>query len=214
MAPRAGKPTYSVGCALLGLALACTASVGSARAGEVTEEQIIKALTPATGGRITRSLTLSPAETERNAEETRFVNSLRNRVTRSLSTDERDKIAAITEAKQERIDLEINFDYNSAVISTQAKPTATALGKALSKPELRERVFVIAGHTDAKGSFPFNQDLSERRAEAIKRFLVDKQYIEPSQLVTVGYGKTKLKDAEHPFSGTNRRVQIVNVADK
>jgi hypothetical protein len=50
MAPRAGKPTYSVGCAVLGLALACTASVGSARAGEVTEEQIIKALTPATGG--------------------------------------------------------------------------------------------------------------------------------------------------------------------
>src|SRR6202035_1256948 len=109
----------------------------------------------------------------RNAEETRFVNSLRNRVTRSLSTDERDKIAAITEAKQERIDLEINFDYNSAVISAQAKPTTTALGKALSKPELRDRVFVIAGHTDAKGGFPFNQDLSERRAEAIKRFLVD-----------------------------------------
>jgi outer membrane protein OmpA-like peptidoglycan-associated protein len=128
--------------------------------------------------------------------------------------DEREKIAAITETKQERIDLEIDFDSNSAVINAHAMPIAVKLGNALSKPEFKDRVFVIAGHTDAKGSFPLNQDLSERRAEAIKRFLGENYHIEPSQLVTVGYGKTMLKDVQHPFSGENRRVQVVNVADK
>ena len=214
MAEHTGKRRFGTICALLGAALACAAATGSARAGEVSEEQIAKALTLASSGRITRSLTLSPAEAARKEEEDRFIKSVRNRVTRSLTMDEREKIAAITETKQERIDLEINFDYNSAVINALAMPIVVKLGNALSKPEFKDRVFVIASHTDAKGSFPFNQDLSERRAEAIKRFLAENYHIEPSQLVTVGYGKTKLKDVQHPFSSENRRVQVVNVADK
>jgi len=214
MAAHTGKRRFRTVCALLGAALACAAATGSARAGEVSEEQIAKALTLASSGRITRSLTLSPAEAARKEEEDRFIKSVRNRVTRSLTMDEREKIAAITETKQERIDLEINFDSNSAVINALAMPIVVKLGNALSKPEFKDRVFVIAGHTDAKGSFPFNQDLSERRAEAIKRFLAENYHIEPSQLVTVGYGKTKLKDVQHPFSSENCRVQVVNVADK
>ena len=214
MAAHTGKRRFGTVCALLGAALACAAATGSARAGEVSEEQIVKALTSASSSRMTRSLTLWPAEAARKEEEDRFIKSVRNRVTRSLTMDEREKIAAITETKQERIDLEINFDYNSAVINALAMPIVVKLGNALSKPEFKDRVFVIAGHTDAKGSFPFNQDLSERRAEAIKRFLVENNHIEPSQLVTVGYGKTKLKDVQHPFSSENRRVQVVNVADK
>jgi outer membrane protein OmpA-like peptidoglycan-associated protein len=214
MAAHTGKRRFGTVCALLGAALACAAATGSARAGEISEEQIVKALTPASSGRMTRSLTLSPAEAARKEEEDRFIKSVRNRVTRSLTMDEREKIAAITETKQERIDLEINFDSNSAIINAHAMPLAVKLGNALSKPEFKDRVFVIATHTDAKGSFPFNQDLSERRAEAIKRFLAENYHIEPSQLVTVGYGKTKLKDVQHPFSSENRRVQVVNVADK
>ena len=213
MAAHTGKRRFGTVCALLGAALACAAATGSARAGEVSEEQIVKALTSASSSRMTRSLTLWPAEAARKEEEDRFIKSVRNRVTRSLTMDEREKIAAITETK-ERIDLEINFDSNSAVINAHAMPLAVKLGNALSKPEFKDRVFVIASHTDAKGSFPFNQDLSERRAEAIKRFLAENYHIEPSQLVTVGYGKTKLKDVQHPFSSENCRVQVVNVADK
>jgi outer membrane protein OmpA-like peptidoglycan-associated protein len=212
MAAHPGKRRFGTVCALLGAALACAAATGSARAGEISEEQIVKALTPASSGRMTRSLT--PAEAGRKEEEDRFIKSVRNRVTRSLTMDEREKIAAITETKQERIDLEINFGSNSAVINAHAMPLAVKLGNALSKPEFKDRVFVIASHTDAKGSFPFNQDLSERRAESIKRFLVENDYIQPSQLVTVGYGKTKLKNVQHPFSGENRRVQVINIVDK
>src|SRR5215471_1774717 len=120
MAAHTGKRRFGTVCTLLGAALACAAATGSARAGEASEEQIVKALAAASSGRMTRSLTLWPAEAARKEEEDLFIKSVRNRVTRSLTMDEREKIAAITETKQERIDLEINFDSNSAVINAHA----------------------------------------------------------------------------------------------
>jgi outer membrane protein OmpA-like peptidoglycan-associated protein len=113
-----------------------------------------------------------------------------------------------------KIDLEINFDYNSANISARSLPSVQALGQALSNPDLRGSTFVVAGHTDAAGGESYNQDLSERRADAIKRYLVDKYGIASSDLVTVGYGKSQLKDPNQPMSDTNRRVQVVNMENK
>ena len=89
-----------------------------------------------------------------------------------------------------------------------------ALGKALSSPDLRGSTFVVAGHTDAVGGEEYNQDLSERRADAIKRFLSDKYGIAGADLVTVGYGKTKPKSGIAPTDPNNRRVQVVNMANK
>jgi outer membrane protein OmpA-like peptidoglycan-associated protein len=47
-----------------------------------------------------------------------------------------------------------------------------------------------------------------------KRFLAEKYGIEPANLVTVGYGKSHLKNAADPMSGDNRRVQVINASDK
>ena len=52
------------------------------------------------------------------------------------------------------------------------------------------------------------------RADAIKNYLVDRFKIPASTLVTVGYGKTKLKNESDPFAGENRRVQVVNTEEK
>jgi outer membrane protein OmpA-like peptidoglycan-associated protein len=79
---------------------------------------------------------------------------------------------------------------------------------------LRGSTFVVAGHTDAAGGESYNQDLSERRADSIKRYLVDKYNIAGTDLVTVGYGKSKLKDPANPVSEANRRVQVVNMENK
>jgi outer membrane protein OmpA-like peptidoglycan-associated protein len=177
---------------------------------EPSADQIIKALKPAP--RATRGLT-APADAARAAEEARFVDTLRNRTTRSLSTDERDKLASIAK-KKPSIDLEINFEYNSATIAAQATPQVTALGQALTSPDLKGSTFVVAGHTDGKGGDTYNQGLSERRAEAVKRYLTEKYGLEAGNLVTVGYGKTQLKNSSNPFASENRRVQVVNVADK
>ncbi|MFH0297004.1 OmpA family protein [Bradyrhizobium sp. 31Argb] len=186
----------------------------AARAGDnVTEEQILRALTPEKKP-LTRGLSIGPkVEPAANPAEDKFVQTIRGRSTRSLSSAEREEIATIVQDKP-KIDLEINFDYNSAQINARSLASVQALGRALTNADLKGSTFVVAGHTDAAGGEAFNQDLSERRAEAIKRYLVDKYGINGSDLVTVGYGKSKLKDPSQPLAEANRRVQVVNMENK
>lgn len=184
------------------------ATSGAAFAQSASESQILDALKPK---RITRSL--SAQQPAVNPAETQFVDSLRNRRTRSLSSGERDQIASIAKEKP-AIDLEITFDYNSDKISREAEPAVAALGKALSNPELKGSTFVVAGHTDAVGGETYNQELSERRADAIKKVLVDRYGLASADLVTVGYGKSRPKDAAKPMDPANRRVQVVNMVNK
>lgn len=201
----------NLACIVLAAGLALPTSIGLALAAEQpSAEQIIKALKPA---KLTRGLTTSPADAARAAEEARFIDTLRNRPTRSLTTVEREQIVSIAGQKPS-IDLEINFEFNSATIGTTAAPQVAALGQALTSADLKGRSFIVAGYTDAKGADGYNQGLSERRADAVKRFLLEKYGIEATNLVTVGYGKTQLKNPASPLSSENRRVQIVNVADK
>lgn len=197
--------------ALVGAMLSLTSGLAGA-ADDVTSDQILRALAPKQP--LTRGLSMTPpAEPAVNAAEGKFVDTLRNRSTRSLSSGEREQIAVMAVTKP-NIDLEITFDYNSANISAKAQPAVQALGKALSSDQLKGSTFIVAGHTDAVGSETYNQDLSERRADAIKRVLVEKYGIAGTDLVTVGYGKTKLKDPARPLDPANRRVQVVNMANK
>jgi outer membrane protein OmpA-like peptidoglycan-associated protein len=193
-----------------GVALPVTVGFAFAEA-QATADQIINALKSAET--TTRGLTASPAAAANKAEEARFLDSLRNRPTRSLTVAERDKIASVAENKPS-IDLEINFEYNSDAIGANALPQVTALGQALSRPELKGGTFMIGGYTDAKGSEAFNKKLSERRSDALKRYLADEYHVDAANLVTVGYGKTRLKNPSNPMAAENRRVQLVNVADK
>jgi outer membrane protein OmpA-like peptidoglycan-associated protein len=188
--------------------------VGAATAGDdVSAGQILQALTPAKRP-LTRGLSTGPkVDPEAVSAEDRFVKTIRNRATRSLSSAEREEIATIAKDKP-NIDLEINFDYNSANISKKSLASVQALGQALTNPDLKGSTFIVAGHTDAVGGDSYNQDLSERRADSIKRYLTDKFGVAGADLVTVGYGKTKLKDPDHPTAEVNRRVQVVNMANK
>jgi outer membrane protein OmpA-like peptidoglycan-associated protein len=207
MAAVHGSLKLKLACAVITAGLAFHFGVGFGLAAEQpTAEEIIKALKPS--AKTTRGLTSLP-----DADDAHFIETLRDRQTRSLSGSERDKIATAIETKPS-IDLEINFESNSDAIGAKAASQVTALGRALSSPDLKGSTFVIAGYTDAKGADSFNQHLSERRAEAVKRYLAQKYHIEAAKLVTVGYGRTKLKNPSDPLAAENRRVQVVNMADK
>ena len=187
--------------------------VKAVAADDVTEDQILKALKPANKP-LTRGLSAGPqADPALTAAEGKLLQTVRGRNTRSLSVAEREEIATIAKNKP-NIDLEITFDYNSADISAKSLPAVQALGRALTNPDLKGSTFVVAGHTDAAGGEAYNQDLSERRADSIKRYLTDKFSIVGSDLVTVGYGKSKLKDPNQPLAEANRRVQVVNMENK
>ena len=192
-----------------GVGFTLTASLALAGDGTVPADQIVRALQPKPE---TRGLSHGEPQVDqaKAKKEISFIASVRNRRTRSLSLGEREEIAEIASTKP-NIDLEINFDYNSAEISKASLPAAQELRKALSSPSLKGSTFLVAGHTDGIGGYAFNQDLSERRADTIKNYLVQKFGINGSDLVTVGYGKTKLKDAQNPADPINRRVQVVNM---
>ena len=157
---------HGISIVTIGAALSMTA--GLAFAGDtVSADQILSALKPKPA---TRGLsTGAPVDTAAQAKEASFVDTLRNRKTRSLSLGERQEIAELAATKP-KIDLEIRFDYNSAAISKSSMPAVQELGKALSNASLKGSTFVVAGHTDAIGSEAFNQDLSERRADTIKKY--------------------------------------------
>ncbi|GJD95673.1 Peptidoglycan-associated lipoprotein [Methylobacterium iners] len=207
---------------ILGMSIAALLIAGlPVRAEDVTESQILKALSaPSTmplAAPRTRGLSLgqparpdaATATASANPDEA-FIDSLRNRNSRSLSVGDREKLVAVA-ANKPAIDLEMEFDYNSDTLRGPALETANKLGKALSSPELRGQTFAITGHTDAKGTDQVNQGLSERRAEAVKSFLVSRYGIPASNLITAGYGKARLKNASAPFAKENRRVQAVNM---
>src|ERR1035438_1680258 len=109
-----------------GAALLMT-SVLAFAADNVTSDTIVRALQPKP---LTRGLSVeSPADSAAAAAEGRFVETLRNRKTRSLSSGEREEIATIA-ADKPNIHLEITFDYNSADISAKkSMPSVQALGK-------------------------------------------------------------------------------------
>ena len=108
------------------------------------------------------------------------------------------------------VNLYVNFAYDSAELTSDARITLDRLGTALRDPRLSEFSFVIAGHTDAKGSVEYNQKLSERRAESVRNYLIAQFGINAERLSAKGYGKLQLLDPEHPEDGVNRRVQVIN----
>jgi outer membrane protein OmpA-like peptidoglycan-associated protein len=187
--------------------LAAASAQLSATAGELSAQQIVDGLKVGK----TRSLSVA-SRPSLSDDDLAFVKRVRGQ-SRSLSLTDREQMAAIA-PKRPTIDLEITFDYNSAELTPRAEPQLNSLGKALTSNELNGSVIMLGGHTDAKGGETYNQKLSERRAETVKRFLIDNYKIPAANLVTAGYGKNGLKNVAEPYAPENRRVEIVNVAER
>lgn len=183
-------------------------TVVPAAAGDLSAQQIENGLKMP---RVTRGL--SPAARADIAPaDLSFIHQARSR-SRSLSTEDRTQMAEIA-SKRPKVDLDITFEYDSAQLSPKAEPQLANLARALTGPELTGTVVMLGGHTDAKGGDSYNQQLSERRAETVKRFLVTRYKIAPDTLITAGYGKKDMKNSTDPFAAENRRVEIVNMAQR
>jgi hypothetical protein len=100
----------------------------------------------------------------------------------------------------------IQFALNSADLRREAIPLLDKLGEALTSEELNDWVFVVEGHTDASGGEQYNLELSQRRAEAVRDYLVSKHGIEPARLPVKGFGESKPYDPDRPSAAINRRV--------
>lgn len=115
--------------------------------------------------------------------------------------------APAAKPKPASINMQINFEYNSAEIAGSSAKTMATLAKALASPQLEGRRFTVVGHTDASGSASYNKALSDRRAAAVRRYLIDSG-IDAGRLRAVGKGESDLLNSGDPNAAENRRVEI------
>lgn len=102
------------------------------------------------------------------------------------------------------------FDYDRAELSQDAANDLVKLAELIRRNP--NATFRIEGHTDATGTEEYNRTLSERRAQAVKAWLVENLQIDPSRIETIGFGSTKLlvpADRSIDEQQPNRRVEIV-----
>lgn len=131
--------------------------------------------------------------------------------------DRNSPVQAATTAPPDRpaVSLMVTFATGSAALTPQAEAVLTSLARALNAPELARSRFRIEGHTDTVGSAALNQALSERRAEAVRDYLIRRQGIAAGRLETVGFGETMLlvRTPDGTPEARNRRVQVINLGD-
>lgn len=112
------------------------------------------------------------------------------------------------------ISFEVKFEFGSDRLTDEAKLVLTELAMAIVSQELSAFRFLIAGHTDAVGPAEYNLLLSERRARAVRDYLISVVDVSPDRLQDVGWGEARPLDAENPESDVNRRVEITNIGGR
>jgi outer membrane protein OmpA-like peptidoglycan-associated protein len=116
-------------------------------------------------------------------------------------------------AKDPTVSMTVQFATGSAELTQQAIQTLTSLGQALNNPTLANYRFRIEGHTDTVGSPAYNQQLSQRRAEAVVDYLATNFHIDRNRVQAIGMGQDGLMIQTPPQTpeARNRRVQVVNI---
>lgn len=107
------------------------------------------------------------------------------------------------------VELEVLFDTDTAMVKPQYFPEIKKVAEFMTMfPSLKA---VIEGHTDSRGADDYNDRLSQRRADAVLRVLVDEYGINEDRIIAVGYGENKPRADNQNEAGwqQNRRVMAV-----
>jgi len=102
------------------------------------------------------------------------------------------------------------FEYDSDVLQSSAISQLQKLGTLIQRNP--KSTFRVEGYTDSFGTFEYNLELSQRRADSVKRYLVEVMRINPAQVETHGYGATKFRSSPNGSieeQNANRRVEVV-----
>lgn len=113
----------------------------------------------------------------------------------------------------DRLTLHVNFDPNKAVIRKADVPELQrAIGFVKTYPEAK---IMLEGHTDSQGGDKDNLKLSERRAQAVKKYLEDKGGVKPGRITAVGKGENTPVSGNETEKGRfeNRRVEVLIIGD-
>lgn len=103
----------------------------------------------------------------------------------------------------------IYFDFNEATIKKESQPVLQEIADAMKNNP--DWVLTVNGHTDNIGGDRYNLDLSQRRAAAVKKALVEQYGIAPERMTTGGSGASSPVDTNETLEGRarNRRVELI-----
>ena len=114
-----------------------------------------------------------------------------------------------------RIDLHINFEFDSARMTRGGRAQAEELGEAMRSIAHDDgpAEWMLVGHTDAQGARSYNRALSVRRAESVRAYLVEEFGFDPRDIAVEGRGEDELQDREttEAAQAVNRRVEVVRL---
>jgi OOP family OmpA-OmpF porin len=104
------------------------------------------------------------------------------------------------------ITLDVKFDFDKAVVKPQYRGEVERAATFLNQHP--GSTAVVEGHTDSRGNDDYNQRLSERRAAAVRDYLVSQFGVSPSRVQSVGYGESQpiATNATDAGRAQNRRV--------
>lgn len=113
----------------------------------------------------------------------------------------------VADMAPDALSLPVQFAFGSAEILPAAREQLDALaaGIQLLPPQRR---LVVEGHTDAVGGEAYNRVLSQRRADAVKSYLVQRHGIAAARLKVEGHGESRPIEGLDAMAPENRRVQF------
>jgi len=112
------------------------------------------------------------------------------------------------------LDADVLFDFDKYTLRPEANDSLAKVAQVAAK--YPDAPLLIEGHTDGKGTHPYNMTLSDNRAAAVKKWLVDNGGIKASRITTKGWGETKPVAPNKKPDGSddpegrqkNRRVEL------
>ncbi len=140
--------------------------------------------------------------------------SMRQAIANSEAATVRREQEIVQGARQQTVEvLTVSFksDYlfatNSAALLPGSQPEIQRVANVLR--QYPETNIQIAGHTDSQGNEVYNQQLSERRAQAVRDALVG-MGVNPQRITAIGYGESRPVAGNDTASGRqqNRRVEV------
>lgn len=134
------------------------------------------------------------------------VNSDGSNATAEATTEAAVEQIASAVPKEEQVNVNVSFDFDSAALRADQKPKLVQLCSALKAADVQK--IRILGHTDATGSAEYNERLSRLRAEEVKRFLSSDCGYPEDRMEALGVGERFLFDKDDPRADVNRRVEF------
>jgi OmpA-OmpF porin, OOP family len=119
----------------------------------------------------------------------------------------------------DRLTIHVNFDFDKSKVRTTDEAELKKASDFVRKyPDAKVE---LEGHTDGKGTEQYNQKLSERRAEAVRQYLINEGAVDKTRISARGYGKSrpiapnKTKEGKDNPEGRaeNRRVEVLIISE-